>query len=359
MKKSFMKLALELAKRGLGKVSPNPLVGAVIVKSNKIIASAWHNRFGGHHAEVSALRKAGLNAKGATLYVNLEPCCHYGKTPPCADAIIKSKIKSVVVAMADPNPLVRGKGISQLRRSGIKVHTGLLKGEAEELNKPFVKYITKKLPFVTVKVGQSIDGKIATSSGGSKWITSLDSRRFSQRLRAGADAILVGVNTLNRDNPRLTVRTGVLKRQPAVVILDSGLSSRMGAKVFRQNRKVIIATAGDIPPLKMKIFKKRGIDVYNFSGRSGRVSLKKLLKFLAKKGIAHVLIEGGGEVIASALSEKVVDRIYFFIAPKIIGGRNSVTSVEGEGVKSVSRALQLKQIKTRRIGVDFLIEGYL
>jgi diaminohydroxyphosphoribosylaminopyrimidine deaminase/5-amino-6-(5-phosphoribosylamino)uracil reductase len=362
MKDSFMKLAIQLAMRGLGRVSPNPLVGAVVVKDGKVAGRGWHRHFGGPHAEVTALRQAKSRARGATLYVNLEPCCHFGKTPPCIDSVIRSGIKDVVVAIRDPNPLVCGKGIKILRNAGIKVRVGLLKKEAEDLNEAFIRYITGKIPFVTVKIAQSIDGKIAAANGDSKWITSPASRRFSQSLRAGADAILVGVNTIIKDNPRLTVRDSsgkTVKRQPRVIILDSKLSSSPDARVFASGRKVLIATAGKVSSFKEKAFREKSVEVHAFPGPNGRVNLRQLLKFLAGKGIAHLLIEGGGEVIASALNEKIVDKIYFFIAPKIIGGRNSPTSIEGGGVRKVSHALPLKRIKVSRIGPDILIEGYL
>ncbi|MFH1779479.1 MAG: bifunctional diaminohydroxyphosphoribosylaminopyrimidine deaminase/5-amino-6-(5-phosphoribosylamino)uracil reductase RibD [Candidatus Omnitrophota bacterium] len=361
--KKYMNLALELAKRGKGLTSPNPCVGAVVVKDGKIVGKGYHRKAGGLHAEIYALKRAGAKARGATLYVSLEPCRHYGKTLPCVDAIIASMIKRVVAAMKDPNPLNNGRGIAVLKRKGIEVEVGILEDEARRLNEAFIKYITKKIPFVTVKVAQSLDGKIATHTGNSKWITSEKAREFTHGLRSETDAILVGVETILKDDPLLTARLKVkrINKQPAKIILDSKLRTPTSAKIFSRGSpgKVIIATTKLAPKDKIEILKKKDAEILIVGSKNGKVNIKTLLRLLGEKGITHILVEGGGEVIASAFEAKVVDRTLFFVAPKIIGGREAPTSVEGIGVNKVSKAIKLKDIRFERMGDDFLVEGYV
>lgn len=298
-------MALDLAAKGKGKTSPNPMVGAVVVKNGKIIGTGYHKKSGSPHAEIYALRSAGVRARGATLYITLEPCNTYGRTPPCAPRIVDSGIKRVVIATKDPNPLNHNNGIRYLRRHGIEVDIGILKNEAERLNESYNKFITTGIPFVTVKVAMSLDGKIATRTGSSKWISCKKSRQFVQNLRKKVDAVLVGRHTFLRDKPRLK---GV-------------------------RHKIVL-------------------------GR-GRVNLKKLMRNMARLGIMHVLIEGGGETIASAIKEGLVDRLYIFIAPKIIGGRDATTPVEGIGIKDISQALRVKDVGIQRVGDDILVSGCL
>ncbi len=361
----YMRLALKLADRGKGLTSPNPCVGAVVVKDGRIIGRGYHKQFGGPHAEIYALRQGGSKAKGATLYVTLEPCRHYGKTPPCVDAIISSKIKRVVAAMKDPNPLNDGKGLAILRKNGVKVEVGILADEARRLNEAFIKFITRKIPFVTVKVAQSLDGKIATHRGDSKWITGERAREFTHRLRSEIDAILVGVETILKDNPLLSARPrnksiGKIK-QPAKIILDSKLRTPIAAKIFSSDSpgKVIIATTKLAPKDKMEALKKKGAEILIMDSKDGKVNIKSLLRKLAEEGIAHILMEGGGKVLASAFEAGIVDKVLFFIAPKIIGGKLAPTSVEGSGIDNVNSAIRLKDVKFDRIGDDFLVEGYI
>lgn len=356
----FMRLALSLARKAQGLTSPNPLVGAVVVKKGKIIGRGYHQKAGREHAEVIALDKAGRAASGSTLYVTLEPCCHFGQTPPCVEKIVAAGVREVIFAMFDPNPLNNGKGAQFLRRQGIKVTPGILQEEAKALNRPFIKYVTQKLPFVTVKVAQSLDGKIATSSGNSRWISSVCARKFAHKLRRQADAILVGVNTVLTDNPLLSCRNGagLDKKQPKKVIVDTRLRLAPNAKIFspRSPAQVIVATTRFAPRAKaIRLNKKARIMIVKNETR--KVDLRDLLKRLAKEGITHILIEGGGEIIASALKKKLVDRMIMFISPKIIGGRQAPTAVEGKGVDKISQATILKDMQVKTIGAELMIEG--
>jgi diaminohydroxyphosphoribosylaminopyrimidine deaminase / 5-amino-6-(5-phosphoribosylamino)uracil reductase len=359
----YMLKAIELAKKGLGKTSPNPAVGCVIVKKDKIIGEGFHKRFGGSHAEVEALDKAGKKAKGAAIYVNLEPCAHFGKTPPCVDAIIKSEIKKVIIAMQDPNPLNNGKGIKKLRSAGIEVKVGVCKKQAQELNAPFIKYIKQGLPYVTLKLAQSLDGKIVTKTGDSKWISCEESRRLVHRLRSEVDAVIVGSGTVIRDDPWLTARPGIRyqsirvseyqsirTRQPIKIIVDSKLKIPLNAKVLSKESpaKTIVATTRLAPKNKVEKILKKNTEILFMKDKSGRINLKALMKALASRGITNIMIEGGGELAASAMEEGVVDRILFFIAPKIIGNKAKVL-----------QATIVNDLTVRKIGYDYLLEGYL
>ncbi|MBL7085311.1 MAG: bifunctional diaminohydroxyphosphoribosylaminopyrimidine deaminase/5-amino-6-(5-phosphoribosylamino)uracil reductase RibD [Candidatus Omnitrophica bacterium] len=357
----FMRLALRLAKRGEGFTNPNPLVGAVVVKDGKVLAQGYHKAAGLAHAEVVALDKAGPAACGGTLYVTLEPCCHFGRSAPCVDRIVSSAIKEVVFAMYDPNPLNNGRGKQFLRRHGIKVLSGILEEEAKKINRIFVKYITTKTPFVTVKIAQSLDGKIATQSGDARWISSPASRRLAHKLRSCADAVLVGVNTVLKDNPLLSCRlNGCLhKKQPKKVIVDSRLRLRPDLKIFspRSPAQVIIATTKLAPKSKILYFKDRGAQVIVARDEEKRVDLRDLLRKLAGQGISHILIEGGGEIIASALKKRLVDRLVVLVSSKIIGGRDAPTAVEGRGIDRIRQAAKLEDMKVKRVGPDLIIEG--
>ncbi|MFH1791296.1 MAG: bifunctional diaminohydroxyphosphoribosylaminopyrimidine deaminase/5-amino-6-(5-phosphoribosylamino)uracil reductase RibD [Candidatus Omnitrophota bacterium] len=352
----YMSCALRLAGKAFGRTSPNPMVGAVLVKNGRIVGSGYHRRAGLPHAEAEAIKAAGQKARGAALYVNLEPCNHYGKTPPCTDAILKAGVKRVVAAMKDPNPVNNGAGLRRLKRRGLSVRTGVLKKEAEELNRNFIAYITKKRPFVMVKVAQSVDGKIATRSGDSKWISSDSSRHYAHRLRARFDAVMIGVNTLLKDNPILTTRRA--GRQPVKIIVDSSLRTPPDSRIFTRVSpgRVIIATAGHSAAKNAGALKKKADILY--VGSDGRkVNMKRLLTRLAKEGITSVLVEGGGELAWSLIEKKLVDRIMFIVAPMVIGGRDAVTSVEGKGYDRVKNALSLRDIKMRRIKQDILLEA--
>ncbi len=372
-----MRMCFKLAVKGRGVTNPNPMVGAIVVKNGRIIGKGFHRMSGLPHAEVEAIKEAGDKAKGASLYVNLEPCRHYGRTPPCTQAIIKSGIREVFAAMLDPNPLNNGKGIEELRRNRIKIKIGILGDEARILNEVFIKFITEKMPFVVVKAAQSLDGKIATAKGESKWISSEKSRRFVKKIRSEFDAILVGVNTIIKDNPLLNVERKTVQtefsslvrscsgqtkeeKQYCKIVLDSKLRIPQDAKIFSPDShgKVILATTKFAPRSKIDLFKKQA-EVLIVRDKEKKVSLRHLMKELARRGISHLLIEGGGEVIASALEARVVDKILYFIAPRIIGGKRAITSAEGSGANMLKDAPRVKDMKVRWIGEDLLIEGYL
>ncbi len=357
----FMRKVLELAERGKRTTSPNPMVGALVVKNGKIISSAYHRRPGGLHAEAIALKRAGQNAKGATLYVNLEPCAHLGRTPPCSKAIIKSGIKEVYCSMIDPNPLNNGKGKKELEKNGVNVRVGILAEEAAKLNEVFIKYVTKKMPFVTIKAAESLDGKIATKTMDSKWITENESMDYSHSLRSEMDAVLVGVNTIMRDNPILTSRKN---KSPIKIVLDSKLRVSENANIFSKkspalNIIAVLRKSLKDPHIFKKVerFNKKGILIIACPGKNNRIDLEWLLKELAELEISRLLVEGGGDTIAGFLEQGFADKALFFIAPKIIGGRNAVTSVEGKGVEKVKQAINLKNIKVEMIGGDILVSG--
>ena len=356
---AYMRRALRLARRGWGKVMPNPMVGTVIVKGGKIISEGYHRRPGERHAEIVALEKIGRRASGCTMYVNLEPCAHYGRTPPCVERIIVAGVKRVVIAMKDPNPLVCGKGIRKLRKAGIHTEVGLLQEEAESLNEMFIKFIKKGVPFVIVKAAMTLDGKIATAGGSSKWISGEKARKFSHKLRSGVDGILVGINTVIRDDPQLNVRYWGSLRHPRRIIVDSRCRIPLNAGVFSEGADVIIATCLDCPRGKKEKLQKMGAEVLMFKGSDGKVDLTELVNELGERGVTSLLIEGGGEIIASALSCGIVDKLFFFIAPKIAGGRRAPTPVEGEGVGNISEAIVVSRMKIRHLGEDILVEGYI
>lgn len=355
----YMNLALALALKAKGKTSPNPLVGALVVKDGKIVGRGYHQKAGLAHAEVIALEEAGLQAKGARLYVTLEPCAHFGRTPPCVNRIIKSGIKEVIVGMVDPNPLTNGRGIAMLRKHKISVEVGFLEEQLKKANEVFIKYITKKIPFITVKVAESLDGKIATRTGDSKWITSDKSRIYAHRIRKNYDAIMVGVNTVRRDNPKLEAW---FSRKPLVkIVVDSNLSTPADANIFSAGSTVIIATLPTKPGQetanrKALADKARILEVKE---KDGQISLKDLFKKLAQLEITNVLVEGGGMLIGSLFDDGLVDKTLFFISPKIIGGKEAIGPVMGKGISRVDKAFKLKDFSLKRIGEDFLVEGYV
>ena len=354
----YMNRAYCLALKAKGKTSPNPLVGSVIVYDDKIIAEGWHRRCGASHAEIIALKDAGRRALGARMYVTLEPCFHYGRTPPCVDRIIQSGIKEIIIGMKDPNPLTNGKSIAKLRRAGIKVKTGVLQKELEAMNEAFIKYTKKKIPFVALKSAQSLDGKIATAKGHSKWITSEAARKYARRIRDEFDAILVGINTVVKDDPRLapSKRTKNLKK----IILDSSLRILPKARLFSSSKPsdIIIATTVKASAKKRADFRKKGIHVLVCPQRGGKIDLKWLFTELAKQEIMSILVEGGAHVIGSVLKAKLADKIYCYIAPIIIGDQKALSSVVGINIGKVNQSIPLKNIVLKEIGKDILVEGY-
>jgi diaminohydroxyphosphoribosylaminopyrimidine deaminase/5-amino-6-(5-phosphoribosylamino)uracil reductase len=338
------------------------MVGAVIVKNGRVIAEGYHKKAGRPHGEIEALRKAGKRARGAQMFVNLEPCCHQGRTPPCTDAIIESGLREIFVGMRDPNPRVAGKGIRQLKRAGIAVHTGLLKQECQRLNEVFVKYIQTGMPFVTLKSALSLDGKIATSTGKSQWITGPEARERVHRMRDQVDAILVGAGTVLKDNPRLTTR---LKKgrgsNPARVILDASAEIPLKARVFHHadRDRVVYVTARGASAFRINKLHKAGVHTYLLPDKNGRISLKKLIKLLGQSWITSVLVEGGGGLNASILKEGIVDKVALFLAPLIIGGEPAPGLVGGPGIKSLKQALDIKNLTVTPVGADWMVEGYL
>jgi diaminohydroxyphosphoribosylaminopyrimidine deaminase/5-amino-6-(5-phosphoribosylamino)uracil reductase len=357
----YMAMALRLAEKAQGRTSPNPMVGAVVVKNGRVIAAGYHRRAGEPHAEAIALRKAGKAAKGATLYVTLEPCSHTNKrTPPCSPLVINSGVKRVVVAMIDPNPKVSGGGIRAIRKAGIEVRTGVLMGEAEKLNEAFIKHVTTGLPFVTMKIAQTLDGKIATASGESKWITGKEAREEGHRLRDTHDAILVGINTVLRDDPSLTARIP-RGRDPLRVIVDSRLRTPLKAKVMMQRSSAgtLIATRADSPEARREKIRNAGAEIITVRSAAGRVDLKDLMRKLGKLGILSVLVEGGAEVHASALKAGIVDKAVVFIAPMLLTGKDSICSIGGTSPVKLGQALKLRDVTTHFAGSDLVVEGYV
>ena len=349
----YMRRALALARRGAGWVSPNPMVGAVIVKGGRVIAEGYHRRFGGDHAEVEAIKRARESLKGATMYVTLEPCCHWGKTPPCTEAIIREGIGRVVVATLDPNPEVRGKGVKVLREAGLEVKVGVLEEEARELNEAYFKWREEGVPFVTLKWAQSIDGRIATRKGDSRWISSEEARRLAHRLRARSDAVLVGIRTVLADDPQLTVREARGKN-PLRVVLDSRLKTPLGARVLDSSAPTLIVTTHRADPGKMRALQER-TEVLVMEGKDGRVDLGGLLRELARRAITSVLVEGGGRIITSFLREGLWDRILVITSPLLIG--EGVDAVGNLGVSSLKEAKGIRVRRMRRLGRDWVLEG--
>ncbi|MBI4079910.1 bifunctional diaminohydroxyphosphoribosylaminopyrimidine deaminase/5-amino-6-(5-phosphoribosylamino)uracil reductase RibD [Candidatus Kaiserbacteria bacterium] len=345
----FMREALRLAKKGQRRTYPNPVVGTVIVKEGRIIARGFHRAFGMPHAEVEALSVVGKRARGATLYTTLEPCSHFGKTPPCADAIVRAGVTRVVSATRDPNGIARG-GVEKLRKAGIKVSLGTCEKEARALNNAFFTFHEKGRPFVALKFAASLDGKLATRTGDSKWITNETARRFARALRGEYQAVLVGIETILADNSRLTSRTRGM-REPIRIILDSHLRMPRNARVLA-DMNVIIATTRSASKQKRREFERRGIRVLVYGG--GRVPIKRLLASLGKFNIASVLVEGGGSVLGSFLDAGLVDKVYAFYTPILIGGEKAV-SIGGLGARVVAGAFQFRNISIERFGDNILI----
>ena len=355
----YMRMACRLAEKAAGRTSPNPIVGAVLVRDGKIIGSGFHPFAGGDHAEIVALKKAGNKANGATLYINLEPCNHYGRTPPCTGSLIAAGVKEVVVGMEDPNPLVSGKGLRALARAGIKVRTGVLHEECRVLNEAFTKLITRGVPFVTLKLAASLDGKIATATGDARWISCEESRATVHLLRNKYDAVVVGAGTIIADNPQLTCRIAG-GRDPWRIILDARLRIPLNAEFLRRrgNDKNIIVTSDTASVGKIRALKNLGATVWRLPARDGAVRWFPLLKKLAKIGIASVLIEGGATTAAGALKEKMVDKMLLFYAPKLLGGDGRYM-IDSLGIEHIKQSIMLQNLKVQKSGADLLISGYL
>lgn len=360
MHEKYMEIALELARCGKGKVSPNPMVGAIIVKEDKIIGKGYHMKYGENHAEINALKNATESVKNATMYVTLEPCSHYGKTPPCVDSIIKNKISKVVIGSLDPNPLVSGNGVKKLRENNIEVVIGVLEEECINLNEVFMKYISTKKPFVIMKCAMSLDGKIATSFGESKWISCEESRKEVHKLRGEVMGIMVGVDTVIKDDPQLTCRIGDLK-SPIRIIVDTNLRIPIKSKVITDLSisKTIIATTNNANKEKIDLLKNKGVEILICNTNNEKVDLVDLIEKLGKLNIDSILLEGGATLNYSALEANIVDKIQFYIAPKIIGGLNSKTPVGGMGIEFLKDAYKVKSLNTRMIGEDIFIECYI
>ena len=358
----FMREALALAAQARGRTSPNPMVGSVVVKDGRVVGRGYHVKAGASHGEVVALENAGVHAKGATLYVTLEPCCHYGRTPPCTKAIIAAGIRRVVAAMRDPNPLVSGKGLEELRQAGIEVKLPVLETEAAALNEVFITYITTKRPFVLLKVAASLDGKIATVTGESRWITNERSRLLVHQLRDQVDAVMVGINTVLRDDPLLTTRLpGGGGRDPMRIIVDTRLRTPCEARVLTASTAActLIATTPAAPRERRLQLEAAGAQVLVVEGEGPGVPLRPLMEHLGAMEVTSILLEGGGELHSSALRAGLVDKVWYFLAPKLIGGRAAPPAIGGEGFARLEEAATLERMQVRQLDDDLLIEGYV
>ena len=355
----YMSLALKLARKAKGKTYPNPMVGAVIVKNGKIIGKGYHRKAGADHAEVVAVNSVRGMCSGGTMFVTLEPCDHYGKTPPCTRAIITAGISTVNIAMKDPNPINSGRGIRRLRNAGISVNVGLRSSEAAALNRKYIKFVTTGLPYITVKLAQSIDGKIAARDGTSKWISSDASRKYTRKIRSDFDAIVVGSNTACKDDPFLLdeKRHGY---DVARVIVDTRLKTRIDSNIVKTADKapVLIGTTELAPRSRVEKFRRiKGVEVVVQRSKKKRVSMKPFLRALARKNMINILVEGGGELVGSLMDESLVDEVMFFIAPRIIGGGYS--SVKGKGAGNITEALKLRDVEVKKFSSDIFIRGLM
>lgn len=354
----YMRLAMQLAGNAIGRTSPNPLVGAVIVKDNRVVGCGWHRKAGTPHAEVHALNQAGELAQGADVYVTLEPCAHYGKTPPCAKALVEAKVKNVYGGLLDVNPKVAGKGFKILEDAGIHVEYGFLQDELRKQNEVFFKWIEHKKPFVVLKAAMTLDGKIATATGQSKWITNETSRAYGYKLRDIYDGIMVGINTVIEDNPMLTARVDGGKN-PIRIVVDSSLRIDINANVVQdKSAKTIVATIDKADKDKILKLQAQDVDVIVVDkDENDKVDIEKLLDILGQQNICSILVEGGATLSGSFVARKLVDKVYFFIAPKIVGGKEAKTPVAGTGILNLQEALALKDIQIEKLEEDILIIG--
>ena len=360
----YLRLALALAARGAGQTHPNPMVGAVVVRAGRVVGQGYHTRAGAPHAEAVALGQAGKRARGAVLYVNLEPCCHFGRTPPCVDSIIGAGVRRVVACMRDPDPRVRGRGFRALRAAGVEVRLGALLRDARILNAEFVRRIGAGRPLVTLKAGMSLDGRIATRAGESKWITSPRARAAARDLRLRHDAVLIGVNTVLRDDPLLTVRArrteGARRSGPVRVVLDARLRTPPRSRLLTDGGpQTIIVTLKGAPTARRRRLQGAGALVLEVPGRDGQVSIPRALEELGRRGIASVLVEGGSEVLGAMLDERLADRLVLFVAGRLLGGRGALPVFGGRGAGRLRDAALLKKITVRPVGRDYRIEGTL
>ncbi|MCP4713785.1 MAG: bifunctional diaminohydroxyphosphoribosylaminopyrimidine deaminase/5-amino-6-(5-phosphoribosylamino)uracil reductase RibD [Deltaproteobacteria bacterium] len=358
----WMRAALRLARKGAGKVSPNPMVGALLVKKGIVVGKGYHRAFGGPHAEVHVLAQAGIAARGAELYVTLEPCSHHGKTPPCAEAVIRAGVTRVYVGMVDPNPLVGGQGIALLRQAGITVEVGICEDACRRLNEAFITYVGTGKPFVVLKAAMTLDGKIATYTGNSRWITCEQSRRMVHRLRAELDAVMVGSGTVLSDDPQLTVRLrSAAARNPVRVIVDSALRTPLTSRLVSDGaaRTLIFTAPEKSDGAKARRIREAGAEVVAVPLKRGRVDLGNVLRCLGKQQIASVLLEGGATLNAAALEAGLVDKAMLFYAPKIVGGAKAPGMVGGSGRAKMDDCIVLRDMAVKKSGTDILVEGYV
>jgi len=360
----YMEQALSLAKLALGQASPNPAVGAVVVKEGVVVGQGYTQPPGSHHAEVLALKQAGEQAGGGVMYVTLEPCCHYGRTPPCTRAIISAGIREVHMAMLDPNPSVSGRGKDELEREGIKIYLGEHEEEAKEINEAYTKFITTGIPFVAAKFAVSLDGKIATRKGDSRWISGREARKYVHCLRYTTDAIMAGVNTLLADDPHLTTRCsggrgGTARKQPLRVIVDGKGRTPLTAQVFSEPGRTLLALGRTATPEEKAAFAQAGAEILESPTAEGLVDLEKLLRALGEREITSVLVEGGGILLGSLFDCGLVDKVIAFIAPIIIGGEVAKTAVAGKGVSKVAESFRLERVRVEKLGDDLMVSGYV
>jgi diaminohydroxyphosphoribosylaminopyrimidine deaminase/5-amino-6-(5-phosphoribosylamino)uracil reductase len=357
--RQWMERALELAERGRGYVEPNPLVGAVVVREGKVVGEGWHEKYGQAHAEINALAASGEAARGATLYVSLEPCCHHGKTPPCTDAILRAGIGRVIAAMLDPYPAVSGRGTHLLRESGLHVETGLCEKQAQRLNAPYLKLVTARRPYVHAKWAMTLDGKIATRTGDSKWISNDRSRQLVHLLRGRMDAIITGIGTVLADDPLLTARPPG-PRTATRIVLDSALRLPANCRLATtaQDAPVLIATAGNPTRDRASVLRELGCELLSVETASGKPSVTALLSELGKRRCANVLIEGGMQVLGSFLDAGAIDEVHIFIAPRLFGGASAKTPIGGLGVDRLVDALTLTDWKMERIDDNCYFHGW-
>jgi len=349
----YIRKTFRLAEKARGKTSPNPMVGCVIVKKGRVIAEGFHRRAGLPHAEIEALNNAEGDVKGAVMYLNLEPCFHWGRTPPCVDRIISSGIKKVVISVKDPNPEVKGKSITKMRKEGIEVVSGVLEKEAVQFNEVFFKNMREGLPFVAAKTAQTLDGRTANSKGKSKWITSSYARNYARKLRGVYDAVLAGANTVRKDNPRLTCPV----KKMVKVMLSSSLDIPLNARLFREAKVVYIFTKKGLPVRKLNRFKNKA-EVFEIAGSGFSLNLKRVLRKLYSLGIMSLFVEGGSSVLGSFFDAKLVDKLYVFTAPKIMGKRQAIGAISGRGNVAVNNLVRINDFRITPLGKDYLFSGY-
>ncbi|MDD2620127.1 MAG: bifunctional diaminohydroxyphosphoribosylaminopyrimidine deaminase/5-amino-6-(5-phosphoribosylamino)uracil reductase RibD [Syntrophomonadaceae bacterium] len=361
--KKYMYRALELADMARGRTSPNPLVGAVIVKDGKIIGEGYHRQAGTPHAEINAINDAGAqDLTGAAIYVTLEPCSHYGRTPPCADALVKAGLGRVVIAVLDPNPLVSGKGLAKLKEAGIATAVGLLEAEAIKLNEVFFKYIQSKKPFVSLKVAMTLDGKIASFSGDSRWITGEAARYYVHQLRNSYDAIMVGIGTVLADDPQLNTRLNITdQKDPVRVIIDGQLDLPLQSKIVNTaaEQRTIVFTSRSHDREKAAVLKAGGLEIIEIGEEASCLPLERVIEQLGSMGICSLLLEGGARINANMLEHNLIDKVYWFIAPKIIGGEDAPSPIAGQGIEYMKQAILINKTEIKNFADDLCIVGYI